>query len=59
MTNHILCEEETKSVLLPLHDITLLLFPMINRHKDLVSASLKHVYNFCVKTDQNNDAEIQ
>lgn len=54
-----LCEEETKSVLLQLHDITLLLFPMINRHKDLVSASLKHVYNFCVKTDQNNDAEIQ
>ena len=42
---------ETKSVLLPLQDITLIALSIINRHQDLVSASLEHVYYFSVKID--------
>ena len=46
-----LIREKPKSILMTSHDIMLLLYPVISSHRDLVSASLKHVYNHLTKVD--------
>ena len=40
-----LSEEMTKSLLMPSQDTTLLLYPVMSSHKDLVSESFRHVHN--------------
>ena len=44
MSNHMLSEENTRSILMPSQDITLLLSPVISSCSDVISASFKHVY---------------
>ena len=44
-----LTEEKMKSILMPLQDMTLFLYPTRSNCRDLVLDSFKHVHNFSNK----------
>ena len=51
MNNQTPSEEKSKSILMPLKHVMLLLYPVISSCKDLFLITSKHVYPFFVKLD--------
>ena len=44
-------KNRNSSIIMLSQDITLLLYPVVSSRGDLVSALLKHVYDFLIKID--------
>ena len=44
MSNPMLSEEMTESLLMSSQDTTLLLYPVISSHRDLVPAAFRHIH---------------